>query len=71
MEYLISEGYPDAAQKFALEANIQHKESMQSFKTRVAIKNFIIAGRIEEAMESINDLNPEVSSFSSCAPMTL
>jgi len=60
MEYLISEGYPKAAQKFASEANIQHEESMQSFRTRVAIKNFIISGRIEDAMESINDLNPEI-----------
>jgi glucose-induced degradation protein 8 len=60
MEYLISEGYPNAAHKFALEANLTHEGSKASFEARVAIKRFIMSGRIEEAMESINDLNPEV-----------
>ena len=64
MEYLISEGYPNAAHKFALEANLTHEGSKASFEARVAIKRFIMSGRIEDAMESINELNPEVGSFS-------
>jgi hypothetical protein len=63
MEYLISEGYPNAANKFALEANLTREESKSSFDARVAIKQSIISGRIEGAMESINDLNPQVGCF--------
>jgi hypothetical protein len=62
MEFLINEGYPNTAHNFAQEANLPQEDSKISFETRVAIKNFIISGQIEEAMESINDLNPEVSS---------
>jgi hypothetical protein len=65
MEYLISEGYPNAAHKFAVEANLAHDQNRSSFETRVSIKKFIVSGRIEEAMESINDLNPEVVPLSS------
>jgi hypothetical protein len=63
MEYLISEGYPNAAHKFAVEANLTHEGSQASFAARVEIKRAIMSGRIEDAMESINDLNPEVGSF--------
>ncbi len=68
MEYLISEGYPNAAHKFALEANLTREESKSSFDARVAIKQSIISGRIEGAMESINDLNPQVGSFPPSPP---
>ena len=76
MEYLISEGYPNAAHKFALEANLTHEGSKASFEAtfeaRVAIKRFIMSGRIEEAMESINDLNPQVCpNLLSCVDMII
>lgn len=61
MDYLISEGYPSAAQKFALEANIQLKVDVDSIQERVDIRNAIYSGNIQSAIEKINELDPEVS----------
>jgi hypothetical protein len=61
MDYLLSEGYPDAARKFASEANIDPQLSTETIQARVAIRNAILAGNIEVAIERINDMNPEVS----------
>jgi glucose-induced degradation protein 8 len=60
MDYLLSEGYPDAAQQFASEANIDPQPSTETIEARVSIRNAILAGNIEAAIESINDVNPEV-----------
>lgn len=61
MDYLIKEGYPDSARKFALEANIkQGARDDESMRARVEIKNAIHSGQIQAAIEKINELNPEV-----------
>ena len=60
MDYLISEGYPCAAQKFALEANIQPKVEIDSIRERVEIRNAIYSGDIQTAIEKINELNHQV-----------
>ena len=62
MEYLISEGYPEAAQRFALEANIQPEPDVDSIQERVEIREAIASGDIQSAIEKINELNPQVSS---------
>lgn len=61
MDYLISEGYPSAAEKFALEANIQLNVDVDSIRDRVEIRNAIYGGDIQSAVEKINELNPQVS----------
>ena len=53
-------GYPKAAQKFAIEAKIDPQVNMQTVQDRVAIRDSIMAGDIENAIEKINDLNPQV-----------
>lgn len=58
MDYLISEGYPSAAQKFASEANIQPTSGVESIQERVEIREAIYAGDIQTAIEKINELNP-------------
>lgn len=60
MDYLISEGYPSAAQKFASEANIQPTSGVESIQDRVEIREAIHAGDIQAAIERINELNPMV-----------
>lgn len=60
MDYLISEGYPSAAQKFASEANIQPTSGVESIQERVEIREAIHAGDIQTAIEKINELNPMV-----------
>jgi hypothetical protein len=61
MDYLVSEGYPRAAEKFAKEANIQLPLEEESIQLRVEIRQAIHAGDIDTAITKINDLNPQVS----------
>ena len=61
MEYLISEGYPEAAQRFALEANIEPELDVDSIQERVEIREAIASGDIQNAIEKINELNPQVN----------
>ena len=68
MEYLISEGYPEAAQRFALEANIEPELDVESIQERVEIREAIAKGDIQTAIEKINELNPQVSPGLSSPP---
>ena len=61
MDYLVSEGYPEAAAKFATEANLSPRVDVDSINQRVEIRNLIHEGDIKRAIEKINDLNPQVS----------
>lgn len=60
MDYLITNGYPAAATKFAAEANIQPKVDAESIQARVEIRTAIHSGDIQNAIEKINELNPQV-----------
>jgi hypothetical protein len=60
MDYLITNGYPAAAKKFAIEANIQPRVDIESIEERVEIRTAIHSGNIQTAIEKINELNPEV-----------
>lgn len=60
MDYLISEGYPRAAEKFANEANLQMPADEESIQARVEIRKAIHAGDIDTAINRINDLNPQI-----------
>ena len=60
MEYLIKEGYPAAAQKFASEANMSNKPDYEAIQARVAIRDAIYSGHIQTAIERINELAPQV-----------
>lgn len=60
MDYLITNGYPAAAKKFALEANIQPKADVDSIQERVDIRTAIHSGDIQSAIEKINEFNPQV-----------
>ncbi|KAJ5179872.1 CTLH domain-containing protein [Penicillium capsulatum] len=60
MDYLITNGYPAAAQKFAVEANISLQTDIDSIQERVEIRTAIHAGNIQAAIERINELNPQI-----------
>ncbi|KAF4269176.1 hypothetical protein CNMCM8057_008332 [Aspergillus fumigatus] len=60
MDYLITNGYPAAAKKFAVEANIQPRADIESIQERVEIRTAIHSGNIQAAIEKINDLNPQI-----------
>lgn len=60
MDYLVSEGYPGAAEKFAQETNLALPSAPQEIRDRVHIRNDIHTGNIEKAIERINDVDPQV-----------
>jgi hypothetical protein len=60
MDYLITEGYPATARKFAIEANIQPNTDFESINERVEIRDSIHKGDLQTAIEKINELNPQV-----------
>lgn len=64
MDYLITNGYPAAAKKFASEANIQPRADVEAIQERVEIRTAIHSGDIQAAIEKINELNPQVRIFS-------
>ena len=70
MDYLITNGYPAAAKKFAVEANIQPNEDVDSIQERVDIRTAIHLGDIQSAVEKINELNPQVRTISFLIPTT-
>lgn len=61
MDYLVTNGYPAAAKRFAVEANIQPKADIGSIQERVEIRSAIHSGDIQTAIEKINEMNPQVS----------
>ena len=69
MDYLIHEGYPAAARKFSIEANIPQLTNSESIQARVDIRNAIHAGDIQIAIEKINELSPEVGTVRTYCPM--
>lgn len=67
LDYLINEGFPEAAQKFADEANIYRSpDDSEHIQERVEIRNNILGGRIQPAIEQINELSPEVCKLRFC-----
>jgi hypothetical protein len=69
MDYLVSEGYPGAAEKFAQETNIGSPTDLTSIRERVKIRNAIHAGKVDVAIELINDIDPEVCTSFSTSPL--
>ena len=66
MNYLIIEGYQSAALSFSQETGLpQTQPDFASIEDRMCIRRCIQQGKIEEAIERVNDLDPEVSTLSS------
>ncbi|KAI9140132.1 CTLH/CRA C-terminal to lish motif domain-containing protein [Paraphysoderma sedebokerense] len=60
MNYLVIEGYKDAAEKFSLECGLQPTVDLMSIQDRMLIRNAVQRGDVEEAIERVNDLDPEI-----------
>ena len=61
MDYLVLEGYPAAAEKFAQETKLCEPTDINGIKERVRIRSAIHAGTIDEAIGLVNEIDPEVS----------
>ncbi|POS78482.1 hypothetical protein DHEL01_v203118 [Diaporthe helianthi] len=60
LDYLTVEGYPQAAANFSKEANLQPMQEDPAIRARQEIRNLIHQGHIQDAIESLNGLDPEI-----------
>ncbi|KAM9949261.1 hypothetical protein ACTFIT_010467 [Dictyostelium discoideum] len=60
MNYLVIEGYQEAAAKFQEESSTQTTVDLASIADRMAIRSAIQCGDVEKGIEIVNDLNPEI-----------
>lgn len=63
MDYLITNGYPAAAKKFAVEANIQLRTDLEAIQERVEIRSAIHSGDIQVAVEKNQRAEPSGKIF--------
>jgi hypothetical protein len=61
LDYLTTEGYPSAAKKFSMEANLRPQQEEESVKARQQIQHHIHSGTIQAAIDAVNELEPQVS----------
>lgn len=60
MDYLITEGFKEAAEKFRLEASAEPHSAFDSLDERLKIREAVQSGNVQEAMTLTNNLNPEI-----------
>ncbi|CAM1511054.1 Fc.00g085670.m01.CDS01 [Cosmosporella sp. VM-42] len=60
LDYLTMEGYPNAANRFSKEANIQPQQDNDLVRARQEIQTSIHSGNIETAIETLNELDPQI-----------
>nr|CAG4645090.1 EOG090X0CTI [Leptodora kindtii] len=60
MNYLVTEGFKEAAEKFAHESGIKAPPELEHLDERIKIRDSIQAGRIQEATALVNQLHPDL-----------
>ncbi|KAJ1504754.1 hypothetical protein HMI56_001473, partial [Coelomomyces lativittatus] len=60
LNYLVIEGYKDAAEQFCQEAELSIPVDLVSIDDRMQIRNAVQSGNIDEAIAKVNDLDPEI-----------
>ncbi|KDN45446.1 hypothetical protein K437DRAFT_256557 [Tilletiaria anomala UBC 951] len=60
MDYLVIEGYKDAAESYATETGISPQVDLESIANRMTVRSAIQRGDIEEAIGRVNELDPEI-----------
>lgn len=60
LNYLIIEGYKDAVEKFIKETGLKAEYDSDLLNKRMKIRNLIMTGKIDEAINEINDINSEI-----------
>jgi hypothetical protein len=61
LDYLLLEGFPDAAVEFARETGLPADVDHATIQERMEIQEAVEEGRVEEAVRRVNELDPEVS----------
>ncbi|CAN6917845.1 unnamed protein product [Brassica oleracea] len=65
MNFLVTEGYVDAADKLQRESGTKQID-LATITDRMAVKKDVQNGNVEDAIEKVNDLNPEVYNNNQC-----
>jgi len=60
MNYLVTEGFKDAAERFQDDAGISAGQDLSELDTRIKIRDNIQAGKIQEAIQLVNQAHPEL-----------
>uniref|UniRef100_A0A8D0W9H6 GID complex subunit 8 homolog n=1 Tax=Sus scrofa TaxID=9823 RepID=A0A8D0W9H6_PIG len=60
MNYLVTEGFKEAAEKFRMESGIEPSVDLETLDERIKIREMILKGQIQEAIALINSLHPEL-----------
>eukprot|EP00879_Flechtneria_rotunda_P005177 GHRR01005459.1.p1 GENE.GHRR01005459.1~~GHRR01005459.1.p1 ORF type:complete len:230 (+),score=84.88 GHRR01005459.1:272-961(+) len=60
MNFLVTEGYVEAARQFEQESGTAPGVELSTIADRVEIRKAVQSGQVEEAIEKVNDLNPEI-----------
>ena len=60
LDYLLVEGFSDAAISFAKETGLSVDIDSQAIQQRMIIKEAVEDGRVEGAVRRVNELDPEV-----------
>merc|ERR1712142_1134815 len=58
--YLVTEGFKDAAEKFQEEAGVSAGQDLSMLDNRISIRDSIQSGNIEEAITMVNQLHPQL-----------
>ncbi len=60
MNFLVTEGYVEAARAFEQESGTPPGVELGAITDRMEIRKAVHSGNVEQAIERVNDLNPEV-----------
>ncbi|TNN40690.1 Glucose-induced degradation protein 8 [Liparis tanakae] len=60
MNYLVTEGFKEAAEKFKMESGIEPSVDLDSLDERIKIREMILKGQIQDGIALINSLHPEL-----------
>eukprot|EP00271_Cylindrocystis_brebissonii_P008236 TRINITY_DN22263_c0_g1_i1.p1 TRINITY_DN22263_c0_g1~~TRINITY_DN22263_c0_g1_i1.p1 ORF type:complete len:250 (+),score=56.13 TRINITY_DN22263_c0_g1_i1:298-1047(+) len=60
MNFLVTEGYVDAAQRFQAESGTPPEIDLGTITERMAVRTAVQCGNVEDAIDKVNDLNPEI-----------
>ncbi|XP_052800798.1 glucose-induced degradation protein 8 homolog [Mya arenaria] len=60
MNYLVTEGFKESAEKFRMESGIQPPVDLNELDDRIRIREEVQNGRIESAIALVNNLHPEL-----------
>lgn len=60
MNFLVTEGYVDSAERFQMESGTSPEIDLGTITERMAVRKAVQCGNVEDAIDKVNDLNPEI-----------